>query len=834
MALVAALASCCIVGSGYGQPFNAEDIKPPGPYWPLDERDHSNAETFESGEPVVGTTYFYWYDVYSGAHIRNPDGTDALTTHPPADRMANMSYKSPSWHLEELRDACEAGLDFIMPVFWGAPGEYEAWSFTGLGPLVEAHDRLAAERKSPGDRTCPPKIAMFYDTSTLKFKNQPEGKPWLHIDLTTPQGQQFFYATIRDFFSMIPPAKWARVDGKPIVFLYSASFAKNIDDTLFEYVRDRFEEDFGTGLFIVRHRDWPGTADAWYTWGGALGLKVGDKVAAVGPGYDHSAVRGREPLVVHRQGGAFYRQQWEKLLRMNPDRRPWMVHVETWNEWHEGTNIARSREHGKQYIEMTRKYADIFRAGTQLPKEGPYAEAERVRWAGLTSQGLSLRESEGDGHWKYQKVNNHQTVINLGPDHEPSGRYIYYQIDDSYLYDEINANAEVRITFLDDASCDSFYIEYDSSKMSAQPFSGAFAKSPEVSLTHTGHWRTVALPLPDVRFANRTNTADFRIVPAGRQGQLVIREVVVTRRPDGSRDEPEARDLSRELALQRSSMKAMQVACVQLDISDSITTNADRIIESLRSESERGTRLVAFPECALTSYDTDIIAGFSQDDISAELERIRQACNEFDIYGVIGSPYREDAKWYNGAYVFGPAGQLVKRYTKLHVVKPSFFEDGNELAIFYVDDVPTTIMICHDERYPEIFRIPVLAGAKVGIYISCESKTPAKWDNYRCQIIARAVENQISVIHCNSGDGGADGGSHGHSRIIGPKGKVLAEASQNIGETIRAAIDPSRSSTTHAKRGAGTPSLRAFWDEAIRVLREQNPEFFELQVPSHP
>lgn len=283
---------------------------------------------------------------------------------------------------------------------------------------------------------------------------------------------------------------------------------------------------------------------------------------------------------------------------------------------------------------------------------------------------------------------------------------------------------------------------------------------------------------------------------------------------------------STEAPAPRSSMEAMQVACVQLDNTPDIRENTRRIIAALKQEAEHGTRLVTFPECALTTYKPRIIETMTQPEIDNALARIGDACREWDIYAVVGTARHEDGKWYNDAYVFGPTGETIKRYTKLHVVKPDFFTDGNELAIFRVDDVPTTIMICHDERYPEIFRIPVLAGAKVGIYISCESKTPAKWDNYRSQIMARAVENQISVIHCNSGDGGADGGSHGHSRIIDPRGNILAEAPSDIGASIRAVIHPKKSSTSHATRGARTPSLKAFWAEGLRVLKQQNPEFF--------
>ena len=38
-------------------------------------------------------------------------------------------------------------------------------------------------------------------------------------------------------------------------------------------------------------------------------------VAVIGPGYDHSAVPGRTPLVVPAQGRAFYERAWRKVLR---------------------------------------------------------------------------------------------------------------------------------------------------------------------------------------------------------------------------------------------------------------------------------------------------------------------------------------------------------------------------------------------------------------------------------------------------------------------------------------------------------------------------------------
>jgi hypothetical protein len=320
-----------------------------GPYTHQPESAFRESRSFTSHDPIVGTYYFYWYDVDSNLHIVDSDGSDALTTHPA--RMDGFSYKSTAWHKQQLRDMAAAGIDVVLPVFWGAPSEqgpaaHLHWSYVGIAPLVQAREELLQDGLNP------PRIGLFYDTSTLRY-NQ-----WhYHADLTTEYGRDWFYATVRDFFSMIPPKHWAMIDGRPIVLLYAAAFAKHYDQSFIDYTKEQFAREFtGRIPYIAPEVSWHVKADNKVAWGGALGLKQ-PGIASLGPGYDHSAVPGRTPLVVDRRNGEFYEEQWRQFL----DRPSSFVVIETWNEFHEGTDIAESREYGRQYIEMTRKYVDIFR-----------------------------------------------------------------------------------------------------------------------------------------------------------------------------------------------------------------------------------------------------------------------------------------------------------------------------------------------------------------------------------------------------------------------------------------------------------------------------------------
>ena len=476
---------------------------------------------FGTSEPFVATYYFYWYDRASGMHFVDADGTDALTDHPAEPK--GYSYRLPSWHRRELEAMIDAGIDVALPVYWGNPADVAAasgpmrWSFDGLPPLVEAWQALRTEGKHP------PRIGLFYDTSTLR--HNAAGR---HIDLSTADGRAWFYVTIRDFFSLVPRPMWATVEGRPIVFLYSAAFARGgaDDPAVFAYVREHFRRDFGgVRPFIVAEQSWPVRADARYAWGGAFGLKVLD-VASLGPGYDDSAVPGRTTPRADRDGGRFYERNWRRLLALAPARRPRIVAVETWNEWHEGTDIAPSREYGRQYVDLTRRFADLWRAGRRLPLEGPYARAHAVRIGfekGAAESGVALKTG-GDGLADVVDASGSRAV-RTRPNAAGPSCYLYFAVDDSFSFGGGGA-LRVRVEYLDEGRAP-FGLQYDSADASAL-HTGAYKTAGTVTRTGSGTWKHATFDLPDPLLMGRQNLgADLRLsAPAG---SLTVRGVTVTR-----------------------------------------------------------------------------------------------------------------------------------------------------------------------------------------------------------------------------------------------------------------------------------------------------------------
>jgi Domain of unknown function (DUF5010) len=332
----------------------------PGPFRGPQTRDFP-VRSFAPNQPVVATYFFYWYDA---ATYRNSQATrnfDPYPFHPP--NLDTISFRDPDWYEKEFRDMLSAGIDVVLPDYWGEPGQYPRrvapapelnyFATEGLEPMVTALDRLAAENTALS-------IGLFLDTTIMNDE-----------DLTSVRGQEIFYHSIRNFYSKIPPRHWAAIDGKPLVWLYDTQRIYKLDQSTLDYVYDRFPYDFG-GLhpFIVRESQWerskntgvdaPVSSEGLYAWGAApFGFAYDPKftVAQVGPGFSSVQFGGANRIFADRRGGAHYEEQLQAAVASGRT----IMAIETWNELGEATGILETVEYGRQYIDMTRRYVDQFK-----------------------------------------------------------------------------------------------------------------------------------------------------------------------------------------------------------------------------------------------------------------------------------------------------------------------------------------------------------------------------------------------------------------------------------------------------------------------------------------
>ncbi|MBE7541920.1 MAG: carbon-nitrogen hydrolase family protein [Bryobacteraceae bacterium] len=231
----------------------------------------------------------------------------------------------------------------------------------------------------------------------------------------------------------------------------------------------------------------------------------------------------------------------------------------------------------------------------------------------------------------------------------------------------------------------------------------------------------------------------------------------------------------------------LKVAAVQFRSSFEVGDNRDRMIAALERLAGEGVRVAVFPECALTGYHKREVMAPTAEEIAEAEGAIAAACRRRGIAAVVGSIYKTNGKTFNTAVVIDAKGEVVERYGKVMLAGEKWATPGNHIALFELEGVKSTVIVCHDERYPELVRLPALEGARMVYYISSESGMleESKLEPYRAQMMARAVENRVFVVAANSPADAEDlkGSSHGQSRIIGDDGNVLKEAS-HFGEDV--------------------------------------------------
>jgi predicted amidohydrolase len=267
--------------------------------------------------------------------------------------------------------------------------------------------------------------------------------------------------------------------------------------------------------------------------------------------------------------------------------------------------------------------------------------------------------------------------------------------------------------------------------------------------------------------------------------------------------------------------QTMRVAAVQMRSARNLEANVEATRRSIAACARQGARVVVFPECSVSGYfDSDYMKSLTAERLAAAERAVAEACREHQVYAIVGLPVRDGTKLYNSALVIDPKGRVLERYHKLQLAE-SWPDAGDHLSVFPIDGVLCSIIICHDERYPELVRLPVLAGSRVVFYVSHESglDRPDKINPYRAQIQARAVENGVYVVQANAPANADGSGSHGQSRVIAPDGNLVDEADVYGEGVVLATLRLDQSTGRLAENSVRRGPLGDWWRAGVKQVR---------------
>ncbi|HEY7966381.1 MAG TPA: carbon-nitrogen hydrolase family protein [Solirubrobacteraceae bacterium] len=240
-------------------------------------------------------------------------------------------------------------------------------------------------------------------------------------------------------------------------------------------------------------------------------------------------------------------------------------------------------------------------------------------------------------------------------------------------------------------------------------------------------------------------------------------------------------------------MNSLRAAAVQLNASADREANiavADRLT---REAAQRGAQLVVLPEkWPLLGSGAELAAGAEPIDGPA-MSWAREAARELGIELLAGSftQLLPDGRRQNTSLHISPDGEIRSIYRKIHMFdvvvdgleyRESEHEDpGDEIVVSHTDEgVGLGMSVCYDLRFPELYRILALRGARV-IAVPAAFTLATTRDHWETLLRARAIENQAFVVAANQiGENEPGRFSGGRSMIIDPWGVVLAQAGDTV------------------------------------------------------
>lgn len=227
----------------------------------------------------------------------------------------------------------------------------------------------------------------------------------------------------------------------------------------------------------------------------------------------------------------------------------------------------------------------------------------------------------------------------------------------------------------------------------------------------------------------------------------------------------------------------MKTACIQMDMAFAKPEdNFKKAVSLVREAKRNNPDVIILPETwNVGFFPQENLDTLSDLDGKQLKETFSSLSKELDVNIVAGSIANRKADGiYNTSYVFDRSGNVVADYDKTHLFSPmgedKFFKKGDHISTFNLDGIKCGIIICYDVRFPELVRTMSTKGLDVLFMVS-------QWPLVRVPHLdaltkARAIENQMFVVCCNSAGKAPGTVFGGNSSVNDPWGVTIAHAKE--------------------------------------------------------
>jgi predicted amidohydrolase len=232
----------------------------------------------------------------------------------------------------------------------------------------------------------------------------------------------------------------------------------------------------------------------------------------------------------------------------------------------------------------------------------------------------------------------------------------------------------------------------------------------------------------------------------------------------------------------------LRAAVVQLNSTNDKGRNLETAERLVRAAAADGAELVALPEkWNLLAGGEELVAGAEVLN-GPSLTAARGWAGELGVALLAGSVSEQgpEDKAFNTSVLIGADGGDLALYRKIHMFdvdaggvsyrESAHEEPGEEIVTAELGDTVLGLSICYDLRFPELYRILAVRGARILAIPSAFTLSTGR-DHWQVLLRARAIENQAFVLAPNQlGEAPPHFQSYGRSTVVDPWGVVLATA----------------------------------------------------------
>ncbi len=242
----------------------------------------------------------------------------------------------------------------------------------------------------------------------------------------------------------------------------------------------------------------------------------------------------------------------------------------------------------------------------------------------------------------------------------------------------------------------------------------------------------------------------------------------------------------------------LTVACVQNCATPDVEHNISTSLRIAEAAAADGAQLIATPEyfSGLETKDGLFLPGAFREQEHPVLPAFSQAAEKLGVWFLLGSigVLNDDGRISNRSYLINPDGRSVASYDKIHMFdvnleagvyrESSTISPGDKAIVADTPWARIGLTICYDLRFAALYRRLAKAGAEILATPAAFTKVTGEAHWHVLQR-ARAIENGCFVIApCQYGEITGGGECYGHSLIIDPWGRVLADAGDGEGYIV--------------------------------------------------